>query len=75
MNMIRLIEEGAAETLRRERQIPRPCPWCGEDPPLASKPVGSKCFIVGCESDDCHVHPQVSGSTPEEAWAFWNARA
>jgi hypothetical protein len=49
-----------------------PCPFCGTDPPLASQVAGR--FIVGCESDDCHVNPQVSGQSVSEAWAKWNSR-
>ena len=49
-----------------------PCPFCGNDPPLAAQIHGR--FIVGCESDDCHVNPQVSGASVSEAWARWNRR-
>jgi hypothetical protein len=49
-----------------------PCPFCGTDPPLAAQIAGR--FIVGCESDDCHVNPQVSGQSLGEAWARWNYR-
>src|SRR5690348_4887474 len=49
-----------------------PCPFCGSDPPLAAEIAGR--FIVGCESDDCHVNPQVSGPNLGEAWARWNKR-
>jgi hypothetical protein len=49
-----------------------PCPFCGADPPLAAAIAGR--FIVGCESDDCHVNPQVSGANLGEAWARWNRR-
>ena len=49
-----------------------PCPFCGGDPPLAAEIAGR--FIVGCESDDCHVNPQVSGRDLNEAWARWNRR-
>jgi len=49
-----------------------PCPFCGNDPPLAAQLHGR--FIVGCESDDCHVNPQVSGQSLSEAWARWNKR-
>lgn len=49
-----------------------PCPFCGSDPPLAAEIAGR--FIVGCESDECHVNPQVSGRDLNEAWARWNKR-
>jgi len=49
-----------------------PCPFCGTDPPLASQVAGR--FIVGCDSDDCHANPQVSGQSVSEAWAKWNSR-
>jgi hypothetical protein len=55
-----------------KRPIPAVCPWCGENPPLASLIAGR--FIVGCENEDCHAQPQVSGNTPEQAWKHWNAR-
>ncbi len=49
-----------------------PCPFCGSEPPLATRRHGR--FLVGCESDDCHVNPQVSGASLNEAWARWNRR-
>ncbi|HWU55554.1 MAG TPA: hypothetical protein VN175_08635, partial [Rhizomicrobium sp.] len=52
--------------------IPLACPFCGSDPPLAAQRHGR--FLVGCESDDCHVNPQVSGQCLSEAWARWNKR-
>lgn len=58
--------------------LPAPCPFCGEDPPLAAMklgPVEFTNYVVGCESDDCHANPQVSGKTVAEAWARWNKRA
>lgn len=51
-----------------------PCPFCGEEPGLARQVAQSR-FIVGCESDDCFICPQVSGETVSEAWARWNKRA
>jgi hypothetical protein len=52
---------------------PQRCPFCGEDPPLASLVAGR--FIVGCESEACHINPQVSGDTITQAWDRWNRRA
>jgi len=74
MNMLEVIVAGAAEAARRD---PRPivaltCPFCGSDPPLASQIAGR--FIVGCDSDDCHANPQVSGQSVSEAWTKWNSR-
>ena len=51
---------------------PLPCPFCGGDPPLAAQIAGR--FIVGCDSDDCHANPQVSGQSVSEAWMKWNSR-
>lgn len=51
----------------------KPCPFCGEDPPLAER-NRFDCYVVGCISDDCAVNPQVSGKTLAEAWAAWNTR-
>ena len=62
-----------AEYRAQKLQAPLACPFCGEDPGLARQ-VHNR-FIVGCESDDCHVCPQVSGDTVSEAWARWNKRA
>jgi hypothetical protein len=75
MNMLDVIVKGAAEAARHERRPAPPltCPFCGTDPPLASQIAGR--FIVGCESDDCHANPQVSGSSVGEAWAKWNIRS
>jgi hypothetical protein len=76
MNMLEVIVAGAAEAARREGHppaIPLICPFCGSDPPLAAQIAGR--FIVGCDSDDCHANPQVSGQSVAEAWAKWNSRA
>ena len=81
MNMLEVIVEGAAgppsladgQAARHSPQrLPLACPFCGSDPPLAAEIAGR--FIVGCESDDCHVNPQVSGSDLSEAWTRWNKR-
>lgn len=69
MNMLEVIVKGADPAARRD---PLTCPFCGADPPLAAAIAGR--FIVGCESDDCHVNPQVSGASLSEAWARWNRR-
>ena len=78
MNMLEVIVEGAPSPAgdkaarHRSPQLPLACPFCGSDPPLAAEIAGR--FIVGCESDDCHVNPQVSGSNPGEAWTRRNKR-
>jgi len=59
--------------LRPTAPLPLTCPFCGTDPPLAAQIAGR--FIVGCDSDDCHANPQVSGQSVAEAWAKWNSRA
>jgi hypothetical protein len=71
MNMLQVIQNGAAETLRQTRTLP--CPFCGTPPPLAARIAGR--FIVGCEHEDCAANPQVAAPTPAEAWAKWNNRA
>lgn len=56
----------------------KPCPFCGEDPPLCAQKFGPSeytQYMVGCENDDCAANPQVSGKTVSEAWAKWNGRA
>src|SRR3954464_11808161 len=58
--------------LRPTAPLPLTCPFCGTDPPLAAQIAGR--FIVGCDSDDCHANPQVSGQSVAEAWAKWNSR-
>jgi hypothetical protein len=60
------------DVIRRAATSDKCCPWCGEFPPLAVRRAGK--FLVGCESDDCTVHPQASGDTLSEAWAKWNTR-
>jgi hypothetical protein len=74
MNMLEIIVRGADGAARRDPPpaIPLSCPFCGTEPPLAAQIAGR--FIVGCESDDCHVNPQVSGQSLGEAWARWNKR-
>lgn len=73
MNMLEVIA-GCADKAARHNppQLPLACPFCGSDPPLAAQVAGR--FIVGCESDDCHVNPQVSGPDLNQAWARWNKR-
>jgi hypothetical protein len=74
MDMVEVIVKGAETAARPDlpRDHAKSCPFCGSDPPLAAQLHGR--FIVGCESDDCHVNPQVSGTSPGEAWARWNRR-
>ena len=70
MNMWQVIAQGAQGASGRTAM---PCPFCGADPPLAERRAGR--FLVGCEAEDCPANPQVSASTPEEAWTLWNRRA
>lgn len=74
MDMVEVIVKGAEQAARHgsSQDHAKSCPFCGHDPPLAAKLHGR--FIVGCESDDCHVNPQVSGANAGEAWARWNRR-
>lgn len=54
---------------------PLPCPFCG-GPSLIQQWHGggpSKRMIC-CDTDDCKVRPQVTGSTRSRAIAAWNAR-
>ncbi|MEO8302467.1 MAG: Lar family restriction alleviation protein [Rhizomicrobium sp.] len=70
--MLEVIQQGAAARL----QMPRrhlPCPFCGDDPPLAAQIAGR--FVVGCENDDCAANPQVCGASLALAWERWNRRA
>lgn len=62
----------SAALTRPTRSAALPCPFCGGAPPLAAQLSGR--FLVGCDSDDCHVNPQVSGQSLGEAWARWNKR-
>jgi hypothetical protein len=70
MNMLQVIQQGAADALRRARTLP--CPFCGDAPPLAAQIAGT--FVVGCESEDCPANPQVSAPSPAAAWEKWNRR-
>jgi len=78
MNLLEVIVKGAGQAARHDppsrtpHDIPLACPFCGADPPVAAGIAGR--FIVGCESDACHVNPQVSGASLGEAWARWNRR-
>lgn len=54
------------------RQMPKTCPFCNQDPPLAHLLYGT--YVVACENDDCHATAQATGKTVEEAWANWNRR-
>ena len=71
MNMLQVIQRGAAETARRAQDLP--CPFCGSKPPLATRIAGQ--FVVGCESDDCAANPQVEAASLNDAWDRWNRRA
>jgi hypothetical protein len=66
MNMLQVIQRGAVA----RRSLP--CPFCGEDPPLAAQIAGR--FIVGCENEDCAANPQVSAQSLSDAWTRWNNR-
>ena len=68
MNMLEVIVKGADAAARHPAHT-KSCPFCGNDPPLAAQLHGR--FIVGCDSDDCHVNPQVSGASLSDAWARW----
>ena len=74
MNMLEVIVKGADEAARRDPPpaTPLACPFCGSDPPLAAQIAGR--FIVGCDSDDRHANPQVSGQSVSDAWGKWNSR-
>ena len=69
LTMADVIRIGASK-----REMPKPCPFCGADPPLAHKPMNGR-FIVGCENDECDVNPQCSSDSLSEAWIIWNTRA
>lgn len=66
--------EAEVRAARQPREAPKPCPWCGENPPLGRE-VRKGWYTVGCESDDCPICPQVSAQTLTEAWRLWNKRA
>ncbi|HWX90768.1 MAG TPA: hypothetical protein VNY75_10705 [Rhizomicrobium sp.] len=70
MNMLQVIQKGAAEALQHSRTLP--CPFCGEPPPLAARIAGK--FVVACENEDCAANPQVCAPTLDQAWARWNIR-
>lgn len=64
------------------RSIPLPCPFCGEDPPLAAMkypspphPEVRARFMVCCENEECPAQPAVSGISVDDAWRKWNTRA
>jgi hypothetical protein len=59
---------------RKPVERTKACPFCGEDPPLASLAANGR-YGVGCENDECEAQPYVSGATLSEAWARWNRRA
>lgn len=54
-------------------RFPLPCPFCGTDDFGLARHCGPN-YMVGCESEDCRVNPQVMGATPALAWAAWNTR-
>ena len=50
--MLQVIQRGAAQSARRTL----PCPFCGDDPPLAGQIAGR--FFVACENDGCAANPR-----------------
>ena len=72
MNMLEVIRQGA-HTAHRPGPKHLPCPFCGDDPPLAAQIAGH--FVVACENDDCAANPQVAGLSLAQAWERWNKRA
>lgn len=72
MNMLQTIQVGVAKTIRHERQITRPCPFCGADP-LPAAHVFNR-YIVSCPNEECGA-VEFTGATVAEAWKRWNRRA
>ena len=72
MNMLEVIVAGAGWGAPDQPAPPLQCPFCGSDPSGARRVAGR--FLVGCEADHCHVNPQVSGHSLEQAWTRWNKR-
>jgi hypothetical protein len=70
MNMWQVIARGAASSTGR---LARSCPFCGANPPLATRRAGR--FLVGCGAEDCAIQPQVAADSLDAAWAAWNRRA
>ena len=68
ITMLDAIKMGAIK-----REIPKTCPFCGEDPPLASQSRGW--LTVCCENEDCHAQPAVTAQSLTEVWKRWNTRA
>lgn len=52
---------------------PKPCPFCGTDPGLATQAMGR--FMVGCDAEECPVQPQLWDMDLNRAWVTWNRRA
>lgn len=67
ISMAQVIQIGASR-----RAVPKCCPWCGNNPPMASQLHGK--FVVACDTDDCAVRPQVTATTLDEVWKLWNGR-
>ena len=75
MNMLEVIVAGAQCAAPGKPASAAPllkCPFCGRDPRMAREIAGH--FLVGCADDACHVNPQVSGQSPQQAWKRWNWR-
>ena len=55
----------------------KPCPFCGADPTMEPWHGGAPTKQrIGCDNQEyCDVLPGVTGETPQEAAARWNARA
>jgi hypothetical protein len=73
LSMVDVINRGMAP--RRKLEIPKPCPCCKSDAPLASQDIRRGHFYIRCEDESCADPLYVEGETLGEVWAEWNSRA
>ena len=53
----------------------KPCPWCGQQPYIQHwHGGGPQKRLISCDTPECDVSPDVTGTSRKSALAHWNER-